>query len=387
MAYINLKHAVSKKWQRVTESRYTKAFVITSIIQTIILIFLQIRILNRNSFLYVNVITPSVKNKEDDSCTLIITVSRFMMIITENVMFILFNLYQFYFCLNAIFHQNTMQIFAIVIINIVYVVLGIVQMIDINLYGNKIDSICPGLHLDNNFVLYELPHILVLVTLAILMTTLSWKLYQQFGWNIYKKIGADIEMQRRFKAILIFKMLLKIDLLFVILYNVLILPPLLYIMINSNELNRDQIILVFGSLASLILVIFFQALAYKSMEKEWKSGIFVFVIFWIFVVSDFAYLALKLGVASFIQYGLYSWILLMCNFTICAVLTFVYAIIIMLNFDKGLREYLDKNLPKKQVNGSSNILSDEDNVIIDDVLDIEKGGSSNSNVKKFIIDE
>lgn len=56
---------------------------------------------------------------------------------------------------------------------------------------------CPGLQLNNNLVLYELPHILVLAVTAALIATLSWKLYQQFGWNIYKKIGGDIEMQSK----------------------------------------------------------------------------------------------------------------------------------------------------------------------------------------------
>ncbi|CAB4412892.1 unnamed protein product [Rhizophagus irregularis] len=387
MACAKLNHTLSKKWQRITESKYTKLFVALSAIQTVILIFLQVRILSRNVALYLSEIYPFVTNNERNMCTSVIVVSRFMMIITEDVMFILFNLYQFYFCLSTIFHQNTMQIFAIIIINIGYVILGIVQLIDIKIYGNKIESICPGLQLNNNLVLYELPHILVLAVTAALIATLSWKLYQQFGWNIYKKIGGDIEMQKRFKAILIFKMLLKVDLLFVFLYNVLILPPLLYIIINSDELKREQIILVFGCFVITVLVLFFQALAYKSMEKEWKFGIIAFIIFWIFVVSDFAYLALKLGVASFIQFGIYSWIILMCNFTICALLTFAYAIIVIINFGKGLREYLDKNLTKKQIHKGSNILSDDDDIVIDKFKDIEKGQSSSSNVERFIIDE
>src|SRR6266496_5057529 len=102
MACSNLNHALSKKWRRITESRYTKAFVAVSIIQTIVLIFLQVRILYRNAILYVDEIFPFVTNNEENMCTLIITVSRFMMIITENVMFIFFNLYQFYFCLNTV---------------------------------------------------------------------------------------------------------------------------------------------------------------------------------------------------------------------------------------------------------------------------------------------
>ncbi|GBC04606.1 hypothetical protein RclHR1_05770014 [Rhizophagus clarus] len=226
-----------------------------------------------------------------------------------------------------------MQIFAIVIINIGYVILGIVQLIDIKIYRDKIESMCPGIHLNNNLVSYELPHILVLAVIATLITTLSWKLYQQFGWNIYKKIGGDVKMQ----------------------------------------------------------IFFFQALAYKSIEKEWKFGIVAFILFWVFVVSDFAYLALKLGVALFIQFGIYSWIILMGNFTVCAMLTFAYAIIVMINFDKGLREYLDKNLPNKELHKSSDILfDDDDDIVINKFKDIEngeKGQSSTNNVEKFIIDE
>ena len=66
-------------------------------------------------------------------------------------------------------------------------------MIDIKTYGDKIETICPG----NYFILYELPYIAILVIIATLMAALSWRLQQQFGWNIYKKIGGDVEMRSK----------------------------------------------------------------------------------------------------------------------------------------------------------------------------------------------
>jgi hypothetical protein len=89
---MTLKHSLSKKWKRVTESRYTLAFVVISIIQTVTLIILQIRILSRNIDLLIYV--------EDKECPL--AVNTFSLLMIENAMFVIFNFYQLYFCLNAV---------------------------------------------------------------------------------------------------------------------------------------------------------------------------------------------------------------------------------------------------------------------------------------------
>jgi len=70
-------------------------------------------------------------------------------------------------------------------------------MIDIKTYGNEIESICPGIRLNSNFILYELPYIAILVIIATLIAAISWRLQQQYGWNIYKKISGDIEMRSK----------------------------------------------------------------------------------------------------------------------------------------------------------------------------------------------
>lgn len=37
----------------------------------------------------------------------------------------------------------------------------------------------------------------VLLTFAIIMSYLSYQMSKQFGWNIYKKIGADVQIQSK----------------------------------------------------------------------------------------------------------------------------------------------------------------------------------------------
>ncbi|RIA93677.1 hypothetical protein C1645_803934 [Glomus cerebriforme] len=358
---MSLKHSLLKKWQRVTESRYTKAFVIISIIQTIVLVYLQIRILYRNAILFLSV--------GDDECPLVII--TFALLIFENIVFVLFDLFQLYFCMNGIFHQNLIQIFVTVIIDVGYVIIGIIQLIEVKLDISKIESTCPTLHLSENIILYELPHILVLVVLTISMAVLSRKLYRELDWDIYKKIGGDIEIRKIYKTILIFEMLLKINLFFVLIYNTLTAPFAIYELIKIyNKINTVQKALNIGCLAIVILVFFFQPLAYISMKKEWKAGMIIFIIFWFIALVDICFLALIFEM-KIVRYRFYSWTLLLCISIICALLTFIYAIIVTKNFGKGLKEYLNKHEDK-----------DSDKKL--NVKNIESGLDIN---KKFTIDD
>ncbi|GES80666.1 hypothetical protein GLOIN_2v231230 [Rhizophagus clarus] len=365
---MTLKHSLSKKWQRVTESRYTVAFVILSIIQVITLTILQIRILSRN----VNLITSI------DETTCELGSSAFSFLIIENVMFVIFNLYQLYFCLNAIFHQNIMQLYTVVIIDGGYVILGIVQMIEVKENVAKIESYCPDLRMNYSVILYELPHIIVLAILAILIAALFFgKLCQQLDWDIYKKIGGDIEVRNQYRTILMFELLMKIDLFFVIMFGAIIAPFAIYVLVVLyDQFSVGEKILEIVCLVILILVFFFQALAYKSIKKEWKAGMIIFMVFWVFALVDFCLLAYNDGII-FVQYGLYSWIILLCILIICAILTFVYAIMVTRNFGKGLKKYLNKHRHSKPKQKGVNISAN------DNEKDIESGSSDNDKMKKF----
>lgn len=41
----------------------------------------------------------------------------------------------------------------------------------------------------------EIALTVLILVFAIAFVFLSWKMYQQFGWNIYKKLGADISLR------------------------------------------------------------------------------------------------------------------------------------------------------------------------------------------------
>jgi hypothetical protein len=60
---------------------------------------------------------------------------------------------------------------------------------------SKILNDCPTIAFDPEFMIREVPNIVIITVLAFIMGYLSFKLYKQFGWIIYKKIGDDIQMQ------------------------------------------------------------------------------------------------------------------------------------------------------------------------------------------------
>jgi hypothetical protein len=102
------------------------------------------------------------------------------------------------------------------------------------------------------------------------MALMSFKLYQEFGWNIYKKIGADIYMQKIYKTMLIFVMLLKLDLFFVLLVSI----EVFFAFSRDNEIVEkiSQFTftlpkrLYYFHLAITIMIFFLEILAYRSVS-------------------------------------------------------------------------------------------------------------------------
>ncbi len=107
------------------------------------------------------------------------------------------------------------------------------------------------------------------------MACISFKLYQQFGWNIYKKIGADIKVQKIYKTTLIFVMLLKLDLFFVFLLSIEVF------LIFSEDKDKRQFTFTlpkkvyYFHMGVTILIFFLEILAYRSVS--------VFILFFQYI--------------------------------------------------------------------------------------------------------
>ncbi|CAG8823103.1 28828_t:CDS:2, partial [Dentiscutata erythropus] len=115
-------------------------------------------------------------------------------------------------------------------------------------------------------------------TLALISTFVSFKLYQQFGWNIYKKIGADVKIKKLYMKRLVFVTLLKYELYFFLLF--LILNGLRFLGSGFDGFYWN-----FHTFES-VLGFFIALLAYQSIRLEWKNGMCIFSLLWVTYILD-----------------------------------------------------------------------------------------------------
>lgn len=117
-------------------------------------------------------------------------------------LFIFGFLYELVLFWDALRMKNTIQVIGLCIANLALLVYTVIQIDQIQeaiseLIGRgSIKETAFDIWNDIKPLLIAIPCILGLSTL--LMGFISWKLYQEFAWDILKHIGADYRMKKRF---------------------------------------------------------------------------------------------------------------------------------------------------------------------------------------------
>ncbi|RIA80888.1 hypothetical protein C1645_781136 [Glomus cerebriforme] len=327
MKIANLKEDIGKKWSRIIATKYTICFVLVSIAQALVLIYLQVRMLERNGNSLLRIYKLNETDQSNDNCFNGQFLPLYVLTL-ENLMFIFFYFFQLYFCFNAIFHQNTIQIITIALINFAFVFIGMMQVYEVRSISIALKEDCPGFEFEPD--MNEMFFILALAILVIFMGYLSFKLHRQFGWNIYKKIGGDVAIQ---------------NLLIMILFAGLLIP-VFYILYQDR--SGVEKFFIFVSTAMMISVFFFEILAYKSLNDEWSGGMLMFICFWIFALLNFAGLCVVVINLSIETKWYIGFIIGIICFTF-SLSTLIYAVFAYRNFGGGLKEYINKNKDRQEV--------------------------------------
>ncbi|KAF9186540.1 hypothetical protein BGZ51_001945 [Haplosporangium sp. Z 767] len=143
-----------------------------------------------------------------------------------HILFIVAQVFQLILLCDAMFNKNTIQIIAIVLFNCAMVAYAGVQVkqasdILVRTPGDSLPNAILNLfELPSNPTPYHasLPYEIAVVSLMVIFATgfayIAYKLYKEFGWSIYKKIGADLAMRDMYKVYQIFIMILKFDIFF-----------------------------------------------------------------------------------------------------------------------------------------------------------------------------
>lgn len=119
-------------------------------------------------------------------------------------LFIFGFLYKLVVVWDALRMKNTIQVIGVCLANLALLVYTAIQVDQIQTAIEVLDSnaalkigvTAHGLWGEVKPFLVSIPAIIALAT--VIMVFISWKLYQEFAWDILKNIGADYRMKKRF---------------------------------------------------------------------------------------------------------------------------------------------------------------------------------------------
>ncbi|KAI8359173.1 hypothetical protein BD560DRAFT_405521 [Blakeslea trispora] len=290
----------------------------------------------------------------------------------ENVFFILLSLFQLVLGLDAIVRQNVIQLMAHTSIQIVAVAFAAIQVgstirkhLDVEEHIPPPEN--PDVKWNFNLALRnEIGLVSVMTILALVFIHLCYKLYKQFGWNIYKRIGADIKQQARFRLAQVYLLILKLDAFFhfvlCVFYTVIMTQEKYYTLLGS--VNRKFAGYVIHIILTILLIPGL-LLARFGVIKENKQVMMAFLVTQCIMALDFI-LILVDSAGSWV-----FWNLAVCLAIGLCIATFILSIMVQRNFGKGLRPYMqrlfvDESEKQQQAANDGTLLKKQDWLIDED---------------------
>ncbi|KAI0271547.1 hypothetical protein BC834DRAFT_448834 [Gloeopeniophorella convolvens] len=246
--------------------------------------------------------------------------------------FALAHLFQLGMALDAVYARNTLQFLALTVFNALFLVYAIIQSSEVR---NSLASTTQNgfSHIPVNVLTTALPIVIAIAELAYI--ALAWTIYNEFGWKVYKFLGANRQIKKMFAVYQIYQCLVKFDVFFWVGFCV----QFIWLVLDRNSwefyvtcaaLPLSIVLLVEGHLAA-------------RYENRWMMSSFISgcVGAMIYFSYKFIKVLVKKNTAEFAP----VWESLTTFSVICIVLlliTFVYAWIVMRNFGRGLREQISR---------------------------------------------
>ncbi|CAJ2499904.1 Uu.00g027570.m01.CDS01 [Anthostomella pinea] len=310
----------SKKWPRL--------FFLTAALQAIICMVFEAYTFAKFQYGLYDMDQPQFRDNSDIQ-------SQLKTIPTFLGLFILGFIYVVVMVWDALLMKNTIQVIGLCIANLALLVYGGLQIDQIH---SAVVFLVDNSAFKDKYIWNEVQGLLIAIPCIIALTTLvlgalSWKLYQEFAWDILKHIGADYRMKKRFLHYQVYIALLKFDFFFFIGFTI----QFLVVVGGKSPVE-------FGLTAAAIPVtIAILLCAAWFTRREWKSGMIVVMILYLGGLTYFIFKLVRIyepGEASYympVRKSLTAFAVLT---IILIIMTIINAMVCMFNFGHGLKQHL-----------------------------------------------
>ncbi|EGG00530.1 uncharacterized protein MELLADRAFT_118019 [Melampsora larici-populina 98AG31] len=249
----------------IPESKHARAFLLVTIIESFINITLEAIIIGR---------TDLLKSLLDAKARTPLAVYL--------AIFILAHLFQLFLAHDALRQKNTIQLIGLCWFNLAFLVYAVIQVPEIKEIEEVGKQTTPNEDPSNGsstILLLAIPAVITISELGFIY--LLWYLFREFGWQVYKQIGADRRLKRMYFIYQIFICVLKFDYFFFFAFS------LQLVLLVPSVSNLEKILTIIALPLTLVLLV----LGYISVRKEsdWSM-----VSFQIGLVSGAGYFVYKL---------------------------------------------------------------------------------------------
>ncbi|KAG2208908.1 hypothetical protein INT47_011048 [Mucor saturninus] len=255
----------------------------------------------------------------------------------ENIAFMGFQIWYFGMAIDATVYQNTAEILVLAVLNCLCAILGALEIVD----GVKWLNLLKKTQYDTTPLAVaekiEIGLAIAILGFAIAMAYLSFEMSKQFGWNIYKKIGADVRIQKMYRVFQFFVLSIKVDIFTEFLISLFYLIQFAVGGVKSNWDTWFQLVITI-----LLLPMLYFARTAGSTESPGRM--ITFITFQGIVIVHFV---LILRETFKPNNNWYTWIVFICVGMATAIVTIVLGSFAMRNFGEGLKPYVQRGAKNK----------------------------------------
>ncbi|KAI9366523.1 hypothetical protein BD770DRAFT_376393 [Pilaira anomala] len=334
--------------ERIKQSKWTKLYVVSACLQGLTIIVLQTTIAYFNTAQVYKGLESQVASydlSDFESKMIELAVDRLRRIKWENIAFIGFQCWFVGMAFDATIYQNAAEVIALAVMNLACAIFGALEVIDGKKWLRTLSEIrdnhqIPIITTPIQTAFYVEIVLSIMVGLyALVFAYLSYAVVKEFGWVIYKKIGADIAIQRMYRTLQLFVLALKIDIFIEFLVSVFYL-----IQFALKENFSSWMAYVFVVITILMLPMLYFGRVAVAGESRIKMTIFI--LFQLVVVFQLVLIA---NDAMKRDEHWYTWICFVILGMMIALTTAGLGVVCIQNFDKGLKRYIQRGAEKKEM--------------------------------------